>query len=66
MSGSTLTGAIDAQPRIRSAAFSAIMMIGALMWPPTRSGITEASTTRKQWKHCTGCRNPYGKMVLRT
>jgi len=30
-----------------SDALSAIMMTGALMLPPTRSGITEASTTRK-------------------
>ena len=34
------------QPRITSAAFSAIMITGALMLTPTRSGITEASTTR--------------------
>ena len=32
--------------RSRSAAFSAIMMVGALVLPPTRVGMTEASTTR--------------------
>jgi hypothetical protein len=32
--------------RIMSAAFSAIMMTGALMFAPTSDGITEASTTR--------------------
>ena len=31
---------------MRSAAFSAIMMTAALILPPTRSGITDASTTR--------------------
>ena len=36
-----------AAPRMKSAAFSAIMMIGALMLAPTRSGITEPSTTRR-------------------
>ena len=40
-------GANGGRPRIISAAFSAIMMTGALMLPPTRSGITEASTTRR-------------------
>ena len=31
---------------MRSAAFSAIMMVGALVLPPTSLGMTEASTTR--------------------
>ena len=35
-----------ARPRMRSAAFSAIMITAALILPPTRSGITDASTTR--------------------
>jgi hypothetical protein len=43
----TLTGESGSRPRIRSATFSAIMMTGALMLPPTKSGVTEASTTRK-------------------
>src|SRR5262249_19683732 len=42
-----VTAASGVRPRIRSAAFSAIMITGALMLPPTRSGITEASTTRR-------------------
>jgi hypothetical protein len=42
----TLTGASGSRPRTRSAAFSAIMITGALMLPPTKSGITGASTTR--------------------
>ncbi len=33
------------RPRIMSAAFSAIMIVGALVLPPIRVGITEASTT---------------------
>ena len=37
-----VTAASGVRPRIRSAAFSAIMMIGALMLAPTRSGITDA------------------------
>jgi hypothetical protein len=32
---------------IMSAAFSPIMMVGALVLPPIRVGITEASTTRR-------------------
>ena len=34
-------------PRTMSAARSAIIMTGALIIPPTRSGITDASTTRR-------------------
>jgi hypothetical protein len=39
----------EAQPadRIRSAAFSATMIVGALVLPETIAGITEASTTRR-------------------
>ena len=33
---------------IMSAAFSAIMAVGALVLPPIRRGMTEASTTRKR------------------
>jgi hypothetical protein len=33
--------------RMRSEAFSAIITTTALMFPPTRSGITDASTTRR-------------------
>jgi hypothetical protein len=33
--------------RIPSAAFSAIMFVGALVLPPMTRGITEASTTRR-------------------
>ena len=41
-------GAGAGLPRIRSAAFSAIMIATALILPPTKSGITEASTTRSR------------------
>ena len=34
-------------PRIISAAFSAIMMVGALVLPPIRRGMTAASATRR-------------------
>jgi hypothetical protein len=48
------------RPRIISAAFSAIMMTGALMFPPTKFGITEASATRSPLipKRATGRRPP--------
>ena len=39
--------AIGASARIMSAAFSPIMMVGALVLPPIRVGMTEASTTRR-------------------
>ena len=35
--------------KISEAAFSAIMMVGALVFPDTSVGITDASTTRKFW-----------------
>jgi len=40
-------------PRIQSAARSAIMMVGALVLPPISVGITEASTTRRPSMPCT-------------
>ena len=46
-------GRLGFRPRIRSAARSAIMITAALMLPPTRSGITAASTTRSPAVPCT-------------
>ena len=37
----------------RSAAFSAIMAVGALVLPPIRRGMMDASTTRKRCRPCT-------------
>src|SRR6516162_8224570 len=41
------SGGSGGLPRIRSDAFSAIISTQALMWAETRSGMTEASTTRR-------------------
>ncbi len=41
-------GASGSRPRIRSEAFSASMIVGALRLPETMLGMTEASTTRKR------------------
>ena len=43
----TLARATVSLPRMRSAAFSAIMMTAAFVLPDTMVGITEASTTRR-------------------
>ena len=47
----TSVGAV--RPRIRSVAFSAIMIVGAFVLPRVTVGITEASTTRRRSTPCT-------------
>ena len=44
----TDAGASGGRRRIKSAAFFAIIITGALMLPPTRSGMTEASNTLRE------------------
>jgi hypothetical protein len=60
MSTPTLTGANGARQRMRSTAFSAIMITGALILPLTRSGIIEALITRKP-NGRSGCRSTLRK-----
>ena len=45
-----------ASARIMFAAFSAIMMVGAFVFPEVITDITEASTTRNPPTPCTLCR----------
>jgi hypothetical protein len=58
----TLTGANGARQRMRATAFSAIMITGALMSPLTRSGIIEASITRKP-NGRSGCKSTLRKRI---
>lgn len=50
---STPTGAHQRLPRIRSLAFSAIMMVGALVFEPIKLGITDESQIRIFSSPCT-------------
>src|SRR5258706_14466607 len=62
--------AIIRRPRIMSAAFSAIISTVALIWAETRSGMADASTTRKRstprTRNCgsstLSSRNPIGQV----